>query len=235
MAAPSAPETDLTPRVAQDGFAVVSPLLSSSELAELLRAVEHLGPVADGRGGVRGVLAKSEALCRFAEEGPSAVLARAVLGPEARPVKGTLFDKTPGANWLVPWHQDLTIAVRERRDVPGFGPWSIKDGIVHVQPPAEVLARVLAIRVHLDETGPDNGALRVLPGSHLEGKLSDEDIERLRRERPERVCPVPAGGAMLMSPLLLHASSPSDSPHHRRVLHFEYAAGELPGALDWAT
>ncbi len=145
-----------------------------------------------------------------------------------------MFDKTPRSNWKVPWHQDLTIAVSERREVAGFGPWSVKDGLPHVQPPASLLERIVALRLHLDDTPAANGALRVLAGTHKLGRLSAARIDALRRQIPETVCPVAAGGAMLMSPLLLHASSPSHAPLRRRVLHFEYSAADLPAGLAWA-
>lgn len=73
-----------------------------------------------------------------------------------------MFDKASDANWNLAWHQDVTIAVQRQMDVPGFGPWSVKDGIVHVQPPEEVLNAMVAIRVHLDPCGADNGPLRVI-------------------------------------------------------------------------
>src|SRR4029453_8748221 len=94
------------------------------------------------------------------------------LGRITRPVRGILLDKVPGANWHVGWHQDLVIPVRERREVSGFGPWTVKAGMPHVKPPAEVLAGMLTIRVQLDDCGQDNGPLRVVPGSHRRGELS---------------------------------------------------------------
>jgi ectoine hydroxylase-related dioxygenase (phytanoyl-CoA dioxygenase family) len=160
-------------------------------------------------------------------------LATTVLGPACFAVRAILFDKTPDANWKVVWHQDLTIALRERRDVPGFHPWSEKAGIVHVQPPVAVLERMVTLRLHLDDCGPDNGPLRVLPGSHRHGKLSPTAIDRWRTEKPEVACTVNRGGVLLMRPLLLHASSPATVPAHRRVIHLEYAAGGLSGGLEW--
>jgi hypothetical protein len=222
-------------RLARDGYAVIERLLDAAELDELCRAAAALGPLPRSRGGIRGVMQRSATLRDFAHDGRPAEVARSVLGPAARPVKATLFDKTPSANWKVPWHQDLTIAVRERREVPGFGPWTLKDGVPHVQPPADVLQNLLAIRVHLDAADPDNGALRVVPGSHGRGRLDEAAIPKLRAERGEVLCPVPAGGAMLMRPLLLHASSASFRPGHRRVLHVEYSARDLPGGLEWAS
>ena len=145
-----------------------------------------------------------------------------------------MFDKTPETNWKVSWHQDQTISVVEQREVEGFGPWSVKAGVPHVQAPVGLLERMLTIRIHLDDCGISNGPLRVLPGTHLSGKLSPSELARLRSERVEVTCAVPAGGAILMRPLLLHASSVSESPAHRRVLHIEYAAETLSGGLKWA-
>jgi ectoine hydroxylase-related dioxygenase (phytanoyl-CoA dioxygenase family) len=143
-----------------------------------------------------------------------------------------LFDKPPEANWKVPWHQDLTIAVKEKRDTPGFGPWSIKAGVLHVQPPVAVLETMLAVRIHLDDCDESNGPLRVIPGSHLLGRLSTEQIREMSAP-PAVSCTVEAGGALLMRPLLLHASSASRSPLHRRVIHIEFASCDLPGELEW--
>lgn len=158
---------------------------------------------------------------------------RGELGPGAFPVRGMLFDKTPVANWKVGWHQDLTIAVQHRVEAPGYGPWSEKAGVVHVQPPVAVLETMLAVRLHIDECGTDNGPLRVLAGSHRAGKLRDAEIPSWRSRVPEQVCVVPRGGVLLMRPLLLHASSPASSPQHRRVLHLEYAGCDLAAGLEW--
>ncbi|MCA8960071.1 MAG: phytanoyl-CoA dioxygenase family protein [Planctomycetes bacterium] len=159
-------------------------------------------------------------------------LARSLVGEAARPVKATLFDKTPDANWRIPWHQDRMIAVRQRIEVLGFGPWSVKAGVPHVQPPASVLERMVALRLHLDDCDERNGALEVLPGSHRHGFIDGPSVERWR-DRPSTLCPVPRGGVFAMAPLLLHRSAPSSDPTHRRVIHIEYASVELPSALEW--
>jgi ectoine hydroxylase-related dioxygenase (phytanoyl-CoA dioxygenase family) len=152
---------------------------------------------------------------------------------EPLPVRAIYFDKSPAANWSVPWHQDLTVAVRARVDLPGFGPWSTKDGIPHVQPPIDLLERMLTLRIHLDDADRSNGALRVLPGSHRLGRLTADAIEALRIEYPEVLCTAAAGDALLMRPLLLHASRRSTSVRNRRVLHIEYAGFALPSGLRW--
>jgi hypothetical protein len=219
----------------RDGSVVLEGVIGAEQLGHLRATVSRMASDRRQRGGVRGVLGKVPELRPFAEDGPPARLARAVLGPAARPVKATLFDKTPAANWRVPWHQDLSIAVEERREVPGFGPWSVKDGVVHVQPPIAILEGIVAVRVHLDAAGPETGALRVVPGSHRLGRLGPAETESARTELGEVVCSVAAGGAMFMAPLLLHASSASRSPGHRRVLHIEYSALALPAGLRWAS
>jgi len=160
-------------------------------------------------------------------------LAEPVLGPGCFVVRAILFDKTPDANWKVAWHQDLTIAVRERAEAPGFGPWSEKAGIPHVQPPAAVLERMLTVRVHLDDCGRENGPVQVIPGSHAHGRLAADEISRWRETREPVFCTSARGGALVMRPLILHASSPATQPGHRRVVHLELAADALPHGLEW--
>jgi hypothetical protein len=153
------------------------------------------------------------------------------IGPIA--VRGLLFNKVAEANWAVPWHQDLTIAVRERREASGFGPWSVKDGVVHVQPPDEVITRMLAVRIHLDDTRAENGALRVIAGSHRDGRLSPESIGHWTTSCEAVTLEAPAGSVLLMRPHLLHASSAARKPAQRRVIHLEYSADPLPYGLQW--
>ena len=156
-----------------------------------------------------------------------------ILGREARVVRGIYFDKHKDANWKVAWHQDVTIAVRERFDVDGYGPWSIKAGIVHVQPPASILENMLTLRIHLDQADESNGALRVLPGTHKYGRLDATQIEYWKQQQQPVTCAVKKGGSLLMRPLLLHSSVAAINPGHRRVLHFEYSSMELPEGLTW--
>jgi hypothetical protein len=158
-----------------------------------------------------------------------------IVGERARAVRGIFFDKTPGANWPVPWHQDLSVAVSERREIDGWSAWSSKNGVVHAQPPVAVLERMLTVRLHLDDCGPKNGPLKVRPGTHRAGRLARETIEVMRSETDEHYCCLRAGDGLFMRPLLLHASSPAANPSHRRVIHLEYAPdGVLPDALNWA-
>lgn len=181
--------------------------------------------------GLRGLLGKSPLYRSWLVSGG----AEHVVPPGYLPVRSILFDKPAGANWKVAWHQDLTLAVRDRHDVPGYGPWSVKEGVPHVQPPVEFLQRMITLRVHLDDTGEENGALRVIQGSHAQGRLTAAAIADWRSKGAERLCTAAAGEALLMKPLVLHASSPAVVPRHRRVIHLEFAPkGLLPEPLDWA-
>lgn len=218
---------------ATDGCCMVPGLLSDDEVACLLGwiALNPDGP--KPRAGRRdlGGIPKLDHFLRTHPGIKHSV--NSLLGDGAFPVRILFFDKTPAANWLVPWHQDLAIAVAERREAAGFSGWSEKDGIAHVQPPAAVLEAMLTLRLHLDDCGPDAGPLRVLPGTHRFGRLTAEQIARETACGGEITCLLPRGGALLMRPLLLHSSSKARRPGHRRVLHVEFAAEDLPGDLCW--
>ena len=218
------------------GFALVPAALTAAEVEELLRACAPVAAdlSAGHRAGIRNLLREVPAVAKTAASPAVRKLVCPVLGPEAFPVRALFFDKTPETNWKVPWHQDLALAVAERREVPGFAGWSLKEGVPHVHAPAEVLAQMLTVRLHLDDCGTDNGPLRVLPGSHASGKLDAAALTTWRAQVEELECLLPSGGALVMRPLLLHASSPARQPGHRRVLHLEFANQPLPGGLRWA-
>ena len=118
--------------------------------------------------------------------------------------------------------------------MPGFTGWALKKGVWHVQPPSEILERMITVRLHLNDCGREQGPLRLIPGSHREGRLDRDAIARWRATVPAEEITCGAGDALLMRPLLLHASAKAACPRHRRVLHVEYAAEELPGGLVWA-
>jgi len=155
-----------------------------------------------------------------------------VLGDGCFAMRGIFFNKSPKANWKVTWHQDCVIAVREKLDIEGWGPWSSKADVIHVRPALEVLQQMLAIRIHLDDCGEDNGPLRVIPGSHRDGILSDAEIQNRSKESAV-ACAVLRGDAILMRPLILHSSPPATRPSNRRVVHLEFATAELPHGARW--
>jgi ectoine hydroxylase-related dioxygenase (phytanoyl-CoA dioxygenase family) len=223
----------------RDGFEILPdfwPVVAcdriSAEVDEILACQNEAE--SKSRGGLRNVLRLSPAAAAFAQSPAVISLVSNHLGSPAFPVRAIVFDKTESANWGVPWHQDLAIAVAERIETPGFEPWSVKAGVIHVNPPVSVLADMLTIRLHLDDCFTANGALQVLPGSHLAGELDSTAIGAWVNRTAPVICEVAKGGALLMRPLLLHASTAAKNPSHRRVLHVEYAAMALPSGLKWA-
>ncbi|HUC82671.1 MAG TPA: phytanoyl-CoA dioxygenase family protein [Flavisolibacter sp.] len=147
-------------------------------------------------------------------------------------VKSIYFDKPGDSNWFVSYHQDLTISVNRKAEVEGYGPWTVKQNQYAVQPPLSILENNFTIRIHLDDTDENNGALRVVPRSHSKGIYRPETIDW--SEEVEEVCCVPKGGIMLMRPLLLHASSRTTNNKPRRVIHIEFSKQDLPKPLHWS-
>jgi ectoine hydroxylase-related dioxygenase (phytanoyl-CoA dioxygenase family) len=185
-------------------------------------------------GGVRNLLSTSKCVAQLVSSKKLTSLLGNMTGKSAFAVRAIFFDKTEENNWSVPWHQDLAIAVAERNETTGFGGWSLKDGVIHVHPPKEVLESMVTLRLHLDDCTAQNGALRVLPGSHRCGKLTASEISEWAETHEPVVCKVPKGDALLMRPLLLHSSLRAENPTHRRVLHVEFATYALPNGLKWA-
>jgi ectoine hydroxylase-related dioxygenase (phytanoyl-CoA dioxygenase family) len=219
----------------KEGFVITAPLFSLEEVQQFVALLEQQKRFNEGprRGGLRDVLDNLPALRSTSNHPSIRNLVDHVLGQDAFVVRATLFDKTESSNWKVPWHQDVTIAVTERRDVSGYGPWSNKAGVTHVQPPSEVLERMITVRVHLDACPASNGALRVMPGTHRLGRLNQDHVDEHVEEARAFCCEAGVGEALLMRPLLLHASSTAEHPGHRRVLHFDYALGKLAAGLEW--
>ena len=228
----------LEQEIEQFGFAIVEGVLSEERVLSLTTELNEIAETTAirRRGGifaVRNLLDVCPSVRPLSASPVLQSLVEPVLGPGFFPIRGILFDKIPGANWLVPWHQDVTIALREKVEAEGFGPWSIKAGVHHVQPPAHILRNMLTVRLHLDPCTEENGALHVIPGSHTFGKIPESSIPSIRQSSSARVCSVDRGAALLMRPLLLHASHPSSVPGHRRVIHLDFAAVQLPLPMRW--
>lgn len=151
----------------------------------------------------------------------------------ARPVRALLFDKSAANNWSLGWHQDRTIAVIDRQDVEGFGPWTIKAGMLHVEPLPALQTAMITLRVHLDAVEPTNAPLLVAPGSHRLGRIQQADIPAVVRRCGIASCVAAAGDIRAYSTPILHASKAAVTSCRRRVLQVDYAIGELPGGLRW--
>jgi hypothetical protein len=213
-----------------EGFALVPRAAADDAIDAVL--VDLADDARRTRAGVRGVLGRPSVR---ALADPLAALAGSVLGGLAFPYRATLFDKSARANWLVAWHQDTALPVVARPDAPGWGPWTRKAGVLHAIAPADALGRVVALRIHLDDSTADNGPLRVVPRSHRDGVSSEAEIDRRVASGQPVACLADRGDVLMMRPLLLHASSKSATGAPRRVLHVEYATGRaLPGGLELA-
>ncbi|MBL8797128.1 MAG: phytanoyl-CoA dioxygenase family protein [Planctomycetia bacterium] len=231
------PGTSYARHFAEAGYGIAEDVLAETDVEHLRRAIASLpaGKEVKRRQGVYGVRNLLE-ICPEVRDLACDARIRSfvtpILGEAAFAVRAVFFDKLPGANWSLYWHQDNVIAVQRRVELPGFTGWSNKAGVWQVQPPVEVLGRMVAVRIHLDDCDGTNGPLRVLPGSHRHGWL-DDDLAEWKARVPEVACLVRAGGVVVMSPLTLHASAAAEAAGHRRVIHLEYASEELPGELDW--
>jgi hypothetical protein len=213
----------------KDGYFVI-PGVIDAVLNRRLGA--FVGGLANGGAGSRRLL--DEAWCTHlagALRGDARI--RSLLPRDAVAVQCTFFGKSPTKNWLVALHQDLSIPVMDRVDGPECSGWSEKEGQLYVQPPVSVLERLVAVRIHIDDCPAESGALRVVPHSHLEGRIDPSRAEALRGHHSETVVSVARGGVLVMRPLLLHASSKATSPTPRRVLHFVFGPPSLPLGLEW--
>jgi ectoine hydroxylase-related dioxygenase (phytanoyl-CoA dioxygenase family) len=209
---------------------VLNRVVEADLLSELVEAIEQASPAQHG---MRNLFKQVPQTRSLVTEPAIVALVEAVLGPDAFAVRAILFDKIKGSNWHVGWHQDQAIAIKERAEVKGFGPTSIKAGVPHTRASTAILSQMLAVRIHLDDCSPDNGPLRCVAGSHQLGRLDPHETLEHKQRLREVTCTVDRGGLLLMRPLCLHASSPAKSPRHRRVIHIEFANCELPKPLVW--
>lgn len=223
----------------RDGYFICEEVLSTEEVLDLREAIAAIPKRKEVRQkrdvyGVRNLLEICQAVRSLAAQPHIRQFVVPILGADAFAVRAIFFDKVTDANWSLFFHQDKAIAVSQRVDIAGYVGWSQKAGVWQVQPPVDVLAKMVAVRVHLDHSTATNGPLRVLPGSHRVGWIHD-DLDEWKARVPEVICTVPRGGVVTMCPLTLHASARSETADHRRVIHIEFAVDELPGGLEWNT
>ncbi|WP_027529326.1 phytanoyl-CoA dioxygenase family protein [Bradyrhizobium sp. WSM3983] len=212
-----------------DGAQLFRQALTLDQLHQLKAILPHLPPDHAGLR-LRGI----EGLAPFlAASGHVGSRAASVLGEACRPVRAILFDKTQAMNWALGWHQDRTIAVKERISVDGFETWSVKNGMQHVEPPFTLLSGMVTLRVHIDPVPASNAPLLVAPGSHELGRIAEEDVKDVVRRCGTVACLADRGDIWLYATPILHASDAADAPMHRRVLQVDFAVSELPGGLEW--
>jgi ectoine hydroxylase-related dioxygenase (phytanoyl-CoA dioxygenase family) len=225
-------------QLTENGFTILENVYTTKEIETILQTID-LTDSSDA------VFRKSEnlfAIRQFFKVVPTAIdwifndklksIVRDLFGDGYFVVKSIYFDKPEQSNWFVAYHQDLTISVDRKLSLEGFGPWTVKQDQFAVQPPIKILEKGFTIRIHLDDTDQYNGALNVIPKSHLKGIYRPETIDWTTEE--EIPCAVPAGGIMIMKPLLLHSSARTTNGKRRRVIHIEFSNQVLPDGLNWS-
>ncbi|MDR6462952.1 phytanoyl-CoA dioxygenase family protein [Chryseobacterium sediminis] len=220
------------------GFGVINNVFSQKELEEINHVLQNIDTSKEN-------FRKSEdlfAIRQFLKEVPEIKelifneniqrVIKEIFGEKYFVVKSIYFDKPETSNWYVAYHQDLTISVDKKLDLPEFGPWTTKKNQFAVQPPLDILENIYTIRIHLDDTDENNGALKVVPKSHAKGIYRPETIDWTIET--EEICNVEKGGIMMMKPLTLHGSNRTTNGKKRRVIHIEFSDRELPEVLQWS-
>lgn len=221
-----------------NGFAIIDNIYTEDEVEALLQQINRANTDKD-------TFRKSTdlfAIRQFLKEVPSTIdtifneklksVLKQLLGDKYFVVKCIYFDKPQASNWYVSYHQDLTISVDKKLSLEGFEFWTTKQNQFAVQPPLDILQNLVTVRIHLDDTDENNGALKVIPNSHSKGIYRPETVDWSIEK--EVSCNVPRGGIMLMKPLLLHSSGRTTNNRQRRVIHIEFSNQELPTELNWA-
>lgn len=222
----------------ENGFSIIQNVYSNTEIEQILHLINSIDPSQNN-------FRKSEdlfAIRQFLKEIPDSfdcifnenlrTIIREILGDDYFVVKSIYFDKPESSNWYVSYHQDLTISVDNKEELVNFGPWTKKHQQFAVQPPIEILENISTFRIHLDDTDENNGALNVIPKSHLKKIYRPETIDwNLEKEVS---CAVEKGGIMLMKPLTLHSSKRTTINKKRRVIHIEFSNHQLPKELNWS-
>lgn len=223
--------------IKENGFTVINNIFSDEEIHQIGTVIQNIDTSKE-------TFRKSQdlfAIRQFLKEIPKVqdlifnenlkTLISGLFGNTYFVVKSIYFDKPETSNWYVAYHQDLTISVNKKLELENFGPWTTKQNQFAVQPPLDILENIYTIRIHLDDTDENNGALKVIPGSHAKGIYRPETIDWAIET--EAICNVESGGVMIMKPLLLHGSNRTANGKRRRVIHIEFSDRELPGGLNW--
>lgn len=220
-----------------NGFSVMENIYSEEEIQNILTIIDQTDSSNETFRKTNDLFA----IRQFLREIPTVIdliftenlksVMKEIIGEDFFVVKSIYFDKPETSNWYVPYHQDLTISVDKKMEIKNFELWTTKQNQFAVQPPIEFLENITTIRIHLDDTDENNGALRVVPKSHLKKIYRPETIDW--NKEIETICRVKKGGIMLMKPLTLHSSKRTTNNKKRRVIHIEFSNRELPNELNW--
>lgn len=224
--------------IQENGFTVINNIFSNEEIERISEVIQNIDTSKE-------TFRKSEdlfAIRQFLKEIPEVKdlifndkiknVIKEIFGEKYFVVKSIYFDKPEKSNWYVAYHQDLTISVDKKLELPNFGPWTTKQNQFAVQPPLNILENIFTIRIHLDDTDEKNGALKVVKKSHSKGIYRPETIDW--NVETEEICNVEKGGIMIMKPLILHGSNRTTNGQKRRVIHIEFSDMELPEELNWS-
>lgn len=219
-------------KLEKNGYSILHDLYTRKEVKQMRRVLdEYFKSSEEPAFGKRTLLLDIPKLKELLFSENLVNLVRAI-DKKAFLVKATYFDKPSNENWYVTWHQDIPINVSSKVVTPDFNSWTFKKGINSVCPPEEIIQSIFTIRIHLDDTHQQNGALQVVPGS-FKKRFTHNEIHTITENCSPTICKVNEGGVQLMKPLLLHSSSKSRTQKKRRVIHLEFTSAELPGNLDW--
>ncbi len=224
-----------------EGFAIIDAVYSDNEMEQIVSEIEKVTHNSKDNSTFR----KSDdlfAIRQFHKEIPATLsyifndklkeIIKTNFGKNYFITKSIYFDKPEKSNWFVAYHQDLTISVNKKVEIENFENWTTKQNQFAVQPPKEILENIFTIRIHIDKTTKDNGALKVLNTSHQKGICRIENIQI--EDEIETICEVEKGGIMIMKPLLFHASNKTTNNERRRVIHIEFSNQILPNELEWS-
>ena len=217
----------------EHGVELMSGLISDALIQDVISEVNTLN-ASMPKYGIRNAEKKLPSILKIVNSTILIDEARKILGAEPKLVRAIFFDKTTEKNWLVPWHQDKTVTVNKKFNLEGWQPWTLKDDVIHVQPPVEVLNKMVTFRLHLDPTNDENGCLKIIPSSHRQGILKQQQIDEVVLKGKPVLCVADVGDTVIMRPHILHSSSKALLPQHRRIVHLEFSSFELPEGIAWA-
>lgn len=212
------------------GFEIIESIYSEKEVNELIKLIESKD--LSGKFGVREFLGNNPDIADKVFTKRLKEVIKQVSSNCNKSIKSIYFDKPPNANWVVNWHQDLTVNLKAKKETEGFINWRENAERVIAQPSKEILESIFTIRIHLDDCTKENGALRVIEGSHKNGVIEIKNWVK-GKEDVEKICEVNKGGILIMKPLILHSSKRTENAQNRRVIHIEFTDKELPNGLGW--
>lgn len=222
----------------QEGYGIINKLYNEDEIAEINNCIET-NEIANQNFrknkdifAIRQVLQEIPKLQKLIFNKKLKDLIKTIGNDGYFVVKSIYFDKPATSNWFVPYHQDLTISLVEKIETKNYINWTKKNKQVAVQPPLSILENIFTIRIHLDDTSSENGAVKVIPASHKLGIITISSFEIDKTN--EFICEVEKGGIMLMKPLTLHSSTRTTNDKRRRVIHIEFSNQKLDNNLQWS-